>query len=157
PHPHRLVRGRPGARLPARAARPADRLMQVLATELPGVLLVEPTVFRDDRGFFLETYHSRKYAEAGIGAEFVQDNHSRSVARTLPGRHGQLRNPQGKLVRAVEGESWDVAVDIRPGSPTYRRWVGVVLSADNFRQLWIPPGFAHGFCVLSEQAQVEYK
>lgn len=131
--------------------------MQVLATELPGVLLVEPTVFRDDRGFFLETYHSRKYAEAGIGAEFVQDNHSRSVARTLRGLHAQLRNPQGKLVRAVEGEIWDVAVDIRPGSPTYRRWVGVVLSADNFRQLWIPPGFAHGFCVLSEQAQVEYK
>jgi dTDP-4-dehydrorhamnose 3,5-epimerase len=87
----------------------------------------------------------------------VQDNHSRSVARTLRGLHAQLRQPQGKLVRAVEGEIWDVAVDIRPASPTFRRWVGAALSADNFRQLWIPPGFAHGFCVLSEHAQVEYK
>ena len=131
--------------------------MQAHATELPGVILVEPTVHRDDRGFFLETYHRQKYADAGIDVEFVQDNHSRSVARTLRGLHAQLRSPQGKLVRAVEGEIWDVAVDIRPASPTYRRWVGVVLSADNFRQLWIPPGFAHGFCVLSDHAQVEYK
>ena len=105
----------------------------------------------------IETYHRQKYADAGIDVEFVQDNHSRSVARTLRGLHAQLRSPQGKLVRAVEGEIWDVAVDIRPASPTYRRWVGVVLSADNFRQLWIPPGFAHGFCVLSDHAQVEYK
>jgi dTDP-4-dehydrorhamnose 3,5-epimerase len=131
--------------------------MRVLETELPGVLLVEPTVHRDDRGFFLETYHQQKYADGGIDVTFVQDNHSRSVARTLRGLHAQLRNPQGKLVRAVEGEIWDVAVDIRPASPSYRRWVGVVLSADNFRQLWVPPGFAHGFCVLSDLAQVEYK
>ena len=131
--------------------------MNVITTELPAVLLVEPTVFRDDRGFFLETYHAAKYAAAGIAGPFVQDNHSRSVARTLRGLHAQLREPQGKLVRAVEGEIWDVAVDIRPSSPTYRRWVGAVLSAENFRQLWIPPGFAHGFCVLSASAQVEYK
>ena len=132
--------------------------MRVLETELPGVLLVEPTVHRDDRGFFLETFHAEKYAAAGIPGPFVQDNHSRSVARTLRGLHAQLREPQGKLVRAVEGEIWDVAVDVRPGSPSYRRWVGAVLSAESFRQLWIPPGFAHGFCVLSESgAQVEYK
>ena len=131
--------------------------MRALPTELPGVLLVEPTVHRDDRGFFLETYHRQKYADAGIDVTFVQDNHSRSLARTLRGLHAQVRNPQGKLVRAVEGEIWDVAVDIRPASPTFRRWVGAVLSAENFRQLWIPPGFAHGFCVLSERAQVEYK
>jgi dTDP-4-dehydrorhamnose 3,5-epimerase len=131
--------------------------MRAVDTELPGVLLVEPAVHRDDRGFFLETYHRKKYADAGIDVAFVQDNHSRSVARTLRGLHAQLRNPQGKLVRAVEGEIWDVAVDIRPGSPTYRRWVGAVLSAENFRQLWIPPGFAHGFAVLSPTAQVEYK
>ena len=131
--------------------------VRALATELPGVLLVEPVVHRDDRGFFLETFHAGKYAAAGIPGPFVQDNHSRSVGRTLRGLHAQLREPQGKLVRAVEGEIWDVAVDIRPASPTYRRWVGAVLSADNFRQLWIPPGFAHGFCVLSEVAQVEYK
>jgi dTDP-4-dehydrorhamnose 3,5-epimerase len=131
--------------------------MQILPSELPGVLLVEPTVHRDDRGFFLETYHQAKYAAAGLDVTFVQDNHSRSVARTLRGLHAQLRRPQGKLVRAVEGEIWDVAVDIRPQSPTYRRWVGALLSADNFRQLWVPPGFAHGFCVLSPHAQVEYK
>jgi dTDP-4-dehydrorhamnose 3,5-epimerase len=131
--------------------------MRAQVTELPGVLLVEPTVHRDNRGFFLETYHREKYAAVGIEAAFVQDNHSRSTARTLRGLHAQLRRPQGKLVRAVEGEIWDVAVDIRPDSATYRRWVGAVLSATNFRQLWIPPGFAHGFCVLSEFAQVEYK
>jgi dTDP-4-dehydrorhamnose 3,5-epimerase len=131
--------------------------MRAHETELPGVLLVEPAVHRDDRGFFLETYHQGKYAAAGIPDAFVQDNHSRSVARTLRGLHAQRKSPQGKLVRAVEGEIWDVAVDIRPESPCYRRWVGVVLSADNFRQLWVPPGFAHGFCVLSPTAQVEYK
>ena len=131
--------------------------MRILETELPGVLLVEPTVHRDDRGFFLETFHQAKYAAGGIDRTFVQDNHSRSVARTLRGLHAQLRNPQGKLVRAIEGEIWDVAVDIRPSSPHYRRWVGAVLSADNHRQLWVPEGFAHGFCVLSEIAQVEYK
>ena len=114
-------------------------------------------MFRDRRGFFLETYHQRKYAEGGVAGVFVQDNHSRSVQGTLRGLHAQLRRPQGKLVRAVEGEMFDVAVDIRRGSPTFGRWVGFVLSGENFRQLWIPAGFAHGFCVLSERVHVEYK
>jgi len=131
--------------------------VRAVETTLPGVLVVEPTVHRDERGFFLETYHREKYRQAGIELDFVQDNHSRSAKGTLRGLHAQRRNPQGKLVRAVEGEIWDVAVDIRPASPTFRRWVGAVLSAENFRQLWVPPGFAHGFCVLSPLAQVEYK
>lgn len=126
-------------------------------TALPGVVLVEPAVFRDDRGFFLETYHAQKYAEGGIDATFVQDNHSRSGRGILRGLHGQQRQPQGKLVRAVEGEIFDVAVDIRRGSPTFGRWVGEILSAENFRQLYVPPDFLHGFCVLSASAQVEYK
>jgi dTDP-4-dehydrorhamnose 3,5-epimerase len=124
--------------------------------ELPGIVLVEPDVFRDDRGFFLETYNAKKHGDAGL-PPFVQDNHSRSVQRTLRGLHSQFRQPQGKLVRAIEGEIFDVAVDVRRSSPTFGRWVGVVLSADNFRQLYVPPGFLHGFCVLSEVAQVEYK
>jgi len=131
--------------------------VRVVETELPGVLVVEPTVYTDPRGFFFESYNERRYREAGIADRFIQDNHSRSVGRTLRGLHAQLKNPQGKLVRVLEGEIWDVAVDIRPGSPTYRRWVGVVLSAENYRQIWVPPGFAHGFCVLSDSAQVEYK
>ncbi len=131
--------------------------MSFTPTQIPEVILVEPRVFRDDRGFFLETFHVERYREGGIDLPFVQDNHSKSVARTLRGLHAQETKPQGKLVRAVEGEIWDVAVDIRRGSPTFKQWVGVTLSADNFRQLWVPPGFAHGFCVLSESAQVEYK
>ena len=131
--------------------------MRFVPTALPDVILVEPDVYKDDRGFFLETYHERKYAEGGIAGPFVQDNHSRSVQGTLRGLHAQIRRPQGKLVRAVEGEMFDVAVDIRPGSPTFGRWVGVRLSGENFRQLYVPPGFAHGFCVLSPFAQVEYK
>jgi dTDP-4-dehydrorhamnose 3,5-epimerase len=131
--------------------------MKVLPTALPGVLLVEPTVHRDPRGFFLETYHSEKYAGAGIAAAFVQDNHSRSEGPILRGLHAQQRRPQGKLVRAVEGAVFDVAVDIRRGSPTFKRWVGYELSAENFRQLWIPEGFAHGFCVIAGPVQVEYK
>jgi dTDP-4-dehydrorhamnose 3,5-epimerase len=131
--------------------------MKFTETELPGVILVEPTVHRDHRGFFLETYHRDKYAEGGIDVEFVQDNHSRSGAGIVRGLHAQLRRPQGKLVRAVEGSIFDVAVDIRHGSPTFGRWTGRRLSADNFHQLWVPPGFAHGFAVLSGQAQVEYK
>ncbi|MGD2115018.1 MAG: dTDP-4-dehydrorhamnose 3,5-epimerase [Acidobacteriota bacterium] len=131
--------------------------MNVHETDLPGVLLVEPRVHRDHRGFFLETYHRDRYAEHGIDATFVQDNHSRSGAGILRGLHAQGRHPQGKLVRAVEGAIFDVAVDIRRGSPTFARWVGYELSADNFRQLYIPPGFAHGFCVLGDHAQVEYK
>ena len=112
---------------------------------------------RDARGFFLETYHRDKYAAGGITAAFVQDNHSRSVRGTLRGLHAQLARPQGKLIRVVEGEIHDVALDIRRGSPTFGRTVGVRLSGEDFRQLWIPPGFAHGFCVLSEVAHVEYK
>jgi dTDP-4-dehydrorhamnose 3,5-epimerase len=118
---------------------------------------VEPDVHRDARGFFLETYHQRKYAAAGIIGDFVQDNHSRSARGTLRGLHAQVKQPQGKLVRVVEGEIYDVALDIRSASPTFGRWVGMRISGGDFRQLWIPPGFAHGFCVLSETAHVEYK
>jgi len=131
--------------------------MKLLATDLPGVVLVEPVVYRDTRGFFLETYNEQRYREAGITATFVQDNHSRSARGTLRGLHFQVRRMQGKLVRAVAGEMFDVAVDIRRGSPTFGRWVGARLSAENFRQIYIPPGFAHGFCVLSEMGEVEYK
>lgn len=131
--------------------------MRVVETQLPGVLIIEPDVHRDARGFFLESYHQRKYAEHGITERFVQDNHSYSLRGTLRGLHAQRRRPQGKLVRAVEGEMFDVAADIRRGSPTFARWVGVTLSGDNFRQLYIPAGFAHGFCVLSERVHVEYK
>ncbi len=131
--------------------------MNFQATDLPGVILVEPDVFRDARGFFLETYQAERYRAGGIAEPFVQDNHSRSAAGTLRGLHAQLRKPQGKLVRAVVGEIFDVAVDIRRGSPTFGRWVGYTLSADDFSQLYVPPGFAHGFCVLSAVAEVEYK
>lgn len=131
--------------------------MRVVPTELPGVLLIEPRVFKDPRGFFLESYHEKKYADAGIPGPFVQDNHSHSVRGTLRGLHAQRLRPQGKLVRAVRGEMFDVAVDIRVGSPTFGAWVGATLSGDNFRQLYIPAGFAHGFCVLSEEVDVEYK
>jgi len=124
---------------------------------LPGVLLIEPMVFSDERGFFMETYHAKKYAEAGIPGPFVQDNHSHSQRGTLRGLHYQLKNPQGKLVYAVKGEILDVAVDIRKGSPHFRRWTGNLLSEQNKRQLYIPEGFAHGFCVLSETADVIYK
>ncbi|MFL6200974.1 MAG: dTDP-4-dehydrorhamnose 3,5-epimerase [Thermoanaerobaculia bacterium] len=131
--------------------------MKFLPTDLEGVIVVEPRVFPDDRGYFLETWHQEKFAAGGIPDLFVQDNHSYSIRGTLRGLHAQLRHPQGKLVRAVQGEIFDVAVDIRPGSPTFGRWVGERLSGENFRQLWVPPGFAHGFCVLSETAHVLYK
>ena len=131
--------------------------MQRIETNLPEVLLVEPRVFRDDRGFFLETYHFEKFRSLGIPDTFVQDNHSLSGRNILRGLHAQRTRPQGKLVRATEGEIFDVAVDIRPGSPTYLQWTGAVLSDENFRMLWVPPGYAHGFCVLSERAQVQYK
>jgi len=126
-------------------------------TALPGVLVVEGVVHRDARGFFLETFHAQKFREGGIDAAFVQDNHSASQRGTLRGLHAQWRRPQGKLVRVLFGEIFDVAVDARRGSPTFGRWVGVNLSHDNFRQLWVPAGFLHGFCVLSERAEVEYK
>ena len=131
--------------------------MNVIQTDLKGVLIIEPQVFGDRRGFFLETYHARRYAHAGIPEQFVQDNHSCSVPGTLRGLHYQLTKPQGKLVRCVRGAIFDVAADIRRGSPTFAQWVGVELSADNKRQLYIPPGFAHGFCVTEEESEVEYK
>jgi dTDP-4-dehydrorhamnose 3,5-epimerase len=131
--------------------------MRFLPTALPEVVVIEPDVHRDGRGFFLETYHEAKYAAGGIGARFVQDNLSHSTRGTLRGLHAQWRRPQGKLVRAVSGEMFDVAVDVRRGSPSFGRWVGVTLSGDNFRQLYIPAGFAHGFCVLSDELNVEYK
>lgn len=131
--------------------------MKFIETGLPGVILVEPDVFRDGRGFFLETYHREKYGAAGIPGPFVQDNQSHSLHGTLRGLHAQRRHPQGKLVRAIDGEMFDVAVDIRRGSPTFGKWVGFTLSGENFRQLYIPPGFAHGFCVLSNRVHVEYK
>lgn len=132
--------------------------MKVTATAIPGALVVEPDVFRDPRGFFLETFHRRKFREAGLPGEFVQDNHSFSSVRgVLRGMHAQLYHPQGKLVRAVLGQVFDVAVDLRPDSPTFGRWVSEVLSGDDFRHLYVPPGCAHGFFVLSDTAHVEYK
>ena len=131
--------------------------MRFVPTDIPEVLIVEPDVHRDERGYFLETYHSGKYREAGVQGPFVQDNHSRSVAGTLRGLHLQSGRPQGKLIRVIGGEIFDVAVDVRRGSPSFGRWVGHTLSAENFRQCWVPPGFAHGFCVVSAVADVEYK
>ncbi|MGQ9489149.1 MAG: dTDP-4-dehydrorhamnose 3,5-epimerase [Anaerolineae bacterium] len=132
--------------------------MQIESTALPGVLVIIPTVYHDARGFFFESYNQEVWRAHGIDTIFVQDNHSKSVKGTLRGLHFQLPPAaQVKLVRVVRGAIWDVAVDIRVGSPTFGRWVGVELSADNFRQLYIPIGFAHGFCVLSDEAEVLYK
>jgi dTDP-4-dehydrorhamnose 3,5-epimerase len=131
--------------------------MRVDTTELPGVLLVTPDVFADPRGFFVETYHEERYARAGMTERFVQDNHSRSARGTLRGLHAQRTRPQAKLVRCIQGLIWDVAVDIRQGSPTFGRWVGAELGADTATQIYVPKGFAHGFAVLSGTAEVEYK
>ncbi len=131
--------------------------LRFVETELPGVIVVEPHVYRDERGFFLETFHAPRYREGGIDAHFVQDNHSYSTRGTLRGLHGQQPHPQGKLLRVIEGEVFDVVVDVRRGSPAFGRFVSVVLSADNFRQIYVPPGLIHGFCVTSDVAQVEYK
>jgi len=131
--------------------------MRVIETALPGVLIIEPDVLADNRGFFLVTYSAKRYADAGLPESFVQDNHSRSVPGTLRGLHYQLEQPQAKLVRCIRGALFDVAVDIRKGSPTFARWIGVELSAANKRQLFIPPGFAHGFCVPIEESEMEYK
>ena len=131
--------------------------MRFIPTTLSGVIMIEPDVHRDARGYFLETFHAAKYAQAGIPSAFVQDNLSCSVRDTLRGLHLQLRKPQGKLVHVVEGGIWDIAVDLRRGSPTFGGWAAETLSADNLRQLYIPAGCAHGFCVLSPTAQVEYK
>jgi dTDP-4-dehydrorhamnose 3,5-epimerase len=126
-------------------------------TEIPDVLVIEPKLFGDARGFFMETWSAREFARLGIDAQFVQDNHSRSGRNVLRGLHYQLRQPQGKLVRVTAGEIWDVAVDLRRSSPTFGRWTGKTLSAAEPRMLWIPAGFAHGFVVLSEHAEVQYK
>jgi dTDP-4-dehydrorhamnose 3,5-epimerase len=131
--------------------------MRFCDTPLAGVVLIEPDVHRDARGFFVETFHADKYQRAGIPGIFLQDNHSFSVQGTLRGLHLQLRKPQGKLVRVTHGEIWDVAVDLRPDSRTFGRWTAAVLTADQFNQLYVPPGCAHGFCVLSATAHVQYK
>jgi len=131
--------------------------MKVVPTAIPDVLLLEPRVFGDARGFFFESYNQRTFAGLGIPDTFVQDNHSKSGKGVLRGLHYQMVNPQGKLVRAGSGEIFDVAVDLRKGSPTFGRWVGERLSAENRRMLWIPPRFAHGFVVLSESAELLYK
>ena len=128
-----------------------------ISTSLPGVVILEPCVFTDERGFFLESYNERAFVELGIGEKFVQDNHSSSQRNVLRGLHYQIKNVQGKLVRAVEGEILDVAVDVRRSSPTFGGWEAVRLSDQNKRMLWIPPGLAHGFLVISKQAQVLYK
>ncbi len=131
--------------------------MNILTTPLPGVLILEPRVFRDDRGYFLETWNQSRYAEAGLPPRFVQDNVSSSGPGVLRGLHYQQPSPQGKLVQALRGEIWDVAVDIRVGSPTFGHYEAVTLSADNGRQFYIPEGYAHGFVVLSDHAIVSYK
>jgi dTDP-4-dehydrorhamnose 3,5-epimerase len=132
--------------------------LKVIQTEIPEVLILEPKVFGDDRGFFFESFNERVFRQAtGLEVHFVQDNHSRSSRGVLRGLHYQIRQPQGKLVRCCAGEVYDVAVDIRQSSPTCGRWVGVRLSAEDKRQLWVPAGFAHGFLVLSEAAEILYK
>ena len=132
--------------------------MKIIKTTLKDCVIIEPNVYGDERGFFLETFQFQRYKDlANIEHNFVQDNYSRSSKNVLRGLHFQKNNPQGKLVRVVRGEVYDVAVDIRPSSPSYKKWEGVVLSEDNKRQFWVPPGFAHGFFVLSEIADFEYK
>lgn len=131
--------------------------MNVIQTQLPGVLIIEPKVFGDERGFFVECYQEPRYRDAGIELPFVQDNHSRSQYGVLRGLHFQRNRPQGKLVRVTRGAVYDVAVDINPESPTCGEFVGVELTAENHLQLWIPPGYAHGFCVLSDVADFQYK
>jgi len=132
--------------------------MQVVRTEIPEVLILEPKVFGDERGFFFESYQRRAFHKAtSVDVEFVQDNHSRSGKNVLRGLHYQIRQAQGKLVRVIAGEAWDVAVDLRRSSPTFGKWAGFALSAESKRMAWIPPGFAHGFVVLSDFAEVLYK
>ena len=131
--------------------------MQFINTNLPGVIRIEPKVFSDERGFFMETWHARRFSESGIDVHFVQDNFSQSTKGTLRGLHYQIQQPQGKLVRAVSGAVFDVAVDLRKSSDTFGQWIGEVLSEENKHQLWVPPGFAHGFVVLSDTAAFEYK
>lgn len=132
--------------------------MNIIQTKITDVLIIEPRVFEDNRGFFYESYNEKAFLEkAGVATHFVQDNHSRSTQNVLRGLHYQIQQPQGKLVRVVVGAVFDVAVDLRKSSPTFGQWVGSLLSAENKRQLWVPVGFAHGFCVVSEVAEVLYK
>ena len=131
--------------------------MKFISTEIPGVIIVEPDVFGDHRGFFMESWHAEKFAEAGIDAQFVQDNHSRSNQGILRGLHYQIEQPQGKLVRVLSGEVFDVAVDLRRDSPTFGKWFGMTLNDTDKKMLWVSPGFAHGFYVVSEQADFFYK
>jgi len=131
--------------------------VRVESTKLSGVMIIEPEIYRDPRGFFAETYQSKRYAEHGLPLVFVQDNHSRSIRGTLRGLHLQLTQPQGKLMHVIEGAIFDVAVDMRVGSPSFGQWIGAELTGQNLKQLYVPPGFAHGFCVISDQADVSYK
>ncbi|MBU2510556.1 dTDP-4-dehydrorhamnose 3,5-epimerase [bacterium] len=131
--------------------------MKIEETIIPGVLIVKPNVFEDDRGFFLESYNRREFLHAGITDEFVQDNHSKSTKGVLRGLHYQKNFPQGKLIRAIQGEVLDVVVDIRKGSPTFGKWISIIISSDNKKQVWVPKGFAHGFSVLSDVAEFCYK
>ena len=131
--------------------------MKFFETKIPDVKLIKPKVFGDNRGFFMETWNEQSFFQAGINTSFVQDNHSRSVKHTLRGLHYQINKPQGKLVRVTRGEVFDVAVDLRKYSPTFGRWVGELLSEENQHQLWVPPGFAHGFLVISDTAEFQYK
>lgn len=131
--------------------------MKFIPTPLPGALLIEPKVFPDERGFFLESYQKKHFSEAGIPFDFVQDNHSKSCQGVLRGLHYQIKQPQGKLLRVVAGEIYDVALDLRKKSPAFGKWFGAYLSAENKRMLWVPPGFAHGFYVTSAQAELIYK
>ena len=131
--------------------------MQFIATDIPGLIIIEPKVFGDARGFFMETHNERAFRDAGIDVRFVQDNYSRSSRNVLRGLHYQIKQPQGKLVRCVAGSVYDVVLDIRRGSPTFGRWLGFELSAENKRMVWVPPGFAHGFMVTSDTAEFTYK
>ena len=131
--------------------------MELIPTAIADLVIIEPRVFGDDRGFFLESWNQRSFAQLGLDLQFVQDNHSRSARGVLRGLHYQQPNPQGKLVRVVAGRAWDVAVDLRAGSPTFGRWVGVELSAENKRMFWVPPGFAHGFVSLEDGTDFLYK
>lgn len=131
--------------------------MNVIETSLPGVLILEPKVYADERGFFMETYHAERFREIGIDAIFVQDNHSRSARGVLRGLHYQEPNPQGKLVRCTKGALFDVAVDVRAGSPHFGKWAAAELTEENGRMMWVPPGFAHGFCALADPSDLVYK
>lgn len=131
--------------------------MKIIKTKIPEVLIIEPKPFIDERGFFMETWNKKKFADLGLTMEFVQDNHSKSVKNTLRGLHYQIENAQGKLVRVIQGEVFDIAVDLRKSSPHFGKWVGATLTAENKKMLWVPTGFAHGFLVLTETAEFQYK